>query len=78
MAIYKDQTNVKVGHGTAFESSFGPGQTVAHSGIYRCENCGDEIAANAGDPFPPQNHHAHQQGLGPIRWRLLVFSESKK
>lgn len=78
MALYKDEDNVKKGHGSAFESTYGPGKAVPHSGIYRCDNCGDEIAANAGDPFPPQNHHQHKPGVGAIAWRCLVYAQQQK
>jgi hypothetical protein len=77
MALYKDTANVKLGHGSAFETTHRPGERVPHSGIYRCENCGDEIASNHGDPFPPQNHHQHKPGAGEIRWRMLVYAQQQ-
>jgi hypothetical protein len=27
--------------------------------------------------LPPQNHHQHAQGQGPIRWQLAVFAVSR-
>jgi hypothetical protein len=77
MALYKDERHVRKGEGPAFESTYGPGKTVPYSGIYLCENCGDEIASNKGDPFPPANHHQHNPNTGAILWRLLVFAEQK-
>lgn len=74
MAIYKDEQNVKKGTGDAFGFTYGPGNTVPHSGIYRCDHCGREIASNKDDPFPPQNHHQHNPAK-TIAWRLLVFAQ---
>lgn len=51
----------------AFDHVMTPGEQPAWSGIYECTVCGDEIAANKGNPLPPQNHHQHQPGSGPIR-----------
>ncbi len=76
MAIYKDESKVRKGHGEAFETTHKPGAKAPHSGIYRCENCGDENACNKGDPLPPQNHAQHPTSK-PIEWRLLVFAEQK-
>lgn len=65
-----------VGEGDATQEHWkrvsGPGQKVPVSGIYRCLGCQREIAANQGDPFPPQNHHQHQSAEGDIRWKLNV------
>lgn len=51
-----------------------PGVEVPRSGIYRCKNCRNEIAANQGDPFPPEDHHQHQVP-SPITWELIVATE---
>jgi hypothetical protein len=53
-----------------------PGDPVPRSGIYRCLGCNREIAANEGDPFPPQNHHQHSIAQGKIRWKLNVSTET--
>lgn len=72
MANYKyDQFLSKSNH-QAFDAIHTPGTPAPHSGIYRCEGCGENIAANRGDPLPPQNHHQHNQNLGHIRWRLIA------
>jgi hypothetical protein len=78
MALYRDKENVKLGSGEAFDSVHNPGASTPHSGLYRCTGCGAEIASNANQPFPPQNHHQHQQSQGAIRWQLLVYAEGKK
>lgn len=71
MALYKDASKLTQSTHAAFDAELTPGTVVVNSGIYRCVNCGDEIAANKGNPLPPQNHHQHRNGL-PIRWKLLV------
>ena len=53
---------------------FSPGDKVPVSGIYRCVNCQREIAANAKDPLPPQNHHQHQ--TGKIVWQLIIRADT--
>jgi ribosomal protein L37AE/L43A len=74
MALYNNGNLLKHSQHAAFTYTHGPGARVPDSGIYRCENCGKEIASNAGDPFPPQNHHQHP-ARNPILWRLLVASQ---
>ena len=75
MALYKyDQFLGKSDH-AAFDVAYSPGEINQNSGIYRCEGCAREIASNENDPFPPQNHHQHSPGSGPIRWRMIVFAQ---
>lgn len=52
MALYKYGQQLSVSTHAAFDASWNPGQFPPHSGIYRCVNCGDEIAANKGQPLP--------------------------
>lgn len=76
MALYVDELKVKkVNPQEAFQVSYAPGKNVPHSGIYRCINCKSEIAANAGDPFPPQNNTQHPKHEGKIEWQLLVYAQ---
>jgi hypothetical protein len=77
MARYKYGEYLTQSDHEIYDEIHKPGATVPHSGIYRCNACGDEIASNKGDPFPPQNHHQHTSG-SPIRWQLLVRSVQKK
>jgi hypothetical protein len=74
MAWYQDLSNLtKVSTTWAFwTSTYKPGDQVPVSGIYKCVNCKREITSNQGDPFPSQNHHQHPGGLGDIRWKLIV------
>ncbi|TBN53926.1 hypothetical protein EYR15_09090 [Hansschlegelia quercus] len=71
MALYQDGQHLTHQTHSAFDADHSPGTVVSNSGVYRCIHCGDEIAANKGNPLPPQNHHQHRGGQ-PIRWRLLV------
>ena len=77
MAYYKDSRYLQQNNHGNFDMLHNPGSTPPDSGIYRCEGCGDEIAANKNQPLPPQNHHQHQTGLGAIRWRLIVCTVQK-
>lgn len=77
MALYKYSTNLTKNEHAAFDAKLKPGTVVANSGIYRCANCGDEIAANKGNPLPPQNHHQHANAWQPIEWQLTVCAVQK-
>ena len=77
MALYKYPQNLSQTSDEAFDKVYTPGSSTPHSGIYRCEGCGDEIAANQGNPLPPQNHHQHSVYQGNIRWRLTVYAQTK-
>lgn len=76
MATYQDAAKLtRITH-EAFDKLHKPGETTPFSGIYVCTNCGDEIAANKGNPLPPQNHKQHTS-TAEIRWKLLVYAETK-
>lgn len=53
MALYKHGQYLNQSQDSAFDAEHRPGTVVNNSGIYRCKNCGDEIAANKGNPLPP-------------------------
>jgi len=78
MAWYLAGTSVETCDGSEpiWRTDYGPGQAVPQSGIYKCRGCKHEITSNAGDPFPPQNHHQHLSIQGPIAWRLLVWTNT--
>jgi len=76
MALYKYSAYLAVSQHGAFDTIHVPGARTPLSGIYRCEGCGHEVASNAGNPLPPQNHHQHTFQQGSIRWRLVVFSQT--
>lgn len=72
MAWYKySQLLGYLGEGE-FDKVYPAGSTAPWSGIYRCEVCGREAVHTVDRHLPPQNHHAHPLGQGPIRWRLVV------
>ena len=77
MALYKDSSYLGISSDVAFDTLHQPGSTTPHSGIYRCENCGDEVASNAGNPLPPQNHRQHNPAKGAIRWRMILYAVQK-
>lgn len=72
MAAYKYLGNFAKNEGGAFDEELPPGFRLKISGIYRCTGCGDEIAANKGDPLPAQNRHQHKNPSVPIRWQLVA------
>ena len=73
MAFYKYAKYLSLSDDVKFDTLHNPGADTPHSGLYRCEGCGREIAANSGNPLPPQNHHQHTASQGHIRWRLIVW-----
>ncbi len=77
MAQYKYGQHLEQNNHSEYDAEYKPGTVVTNSGIYRCKNCSDEIAANKGNPLPPQNHHQHANH-SPILWQLLVFAQQKK
>jgi len=72
MPAYKNGNYFSHMTGAAFDVLYKPGERAPLSGIYRCENCTDEIAHNGGNQLPPQNHHQHKSRLLPILWRLIA------
>jgi len=79
MAWYRDEDRVqRAKNQTWWNEEHKPGEKVGMSGIYRCTGCDKEVASNRGDPFPPQNHHQHEDEELPIRWQLLVRAETDK
>lgn len=77
MAQYKYVQYLNTSDNKVYDALYTPGQNCPNSGIYRCEACGDEIASNKDNPFPPQNNHQHKEGIGPIRWKLIVFAQQR-
>lgn len=75
MATYKYTDELTQSTSVDFDVKHRPGTTTPFSGIYVCTNCRDEIASNAGNPLPPQNHRQHKTSL-PILWQLLVRTQT--
>ena len=76
MAVYQYTTHLHQNSATtsAFDDLEVPGTSATWPGIYRCENCGTEIAIAQGHTLPPQGHSVHT-GTLPIKWRLIVFAQ---
>jgi hypothetical protein len=72
MAVYQNSTHIHSAAHAEFDTLYKPGDWSSWSGIYRCETCGHEAVHTIGKPLPPQDHHLHPIGVGPIRWRLIV------
>lgn len=80
MSWYIDTSVIGKGDGSQahWTTVHKPGSNVPVSGIYRCLGCKREVASNANDPFPSQNHHQHDPGQdGSIRWKLNVRADTK-
>jgi hypothetical protein len=77
MALYQEPHYFTQSSHQNFSKLHPPGTVVPDSGIYRCEACGDEIAANKDQPLPPQNHHQHSPQHGKIQWRLIACAEQR-
>ena len=76
MALYKYSHHLHTSEHNSFDAIHHPGASTPHSGVYRCEGCGHEVASNAGNPLPPQNYHQHAPSQGQIRWRLIVYAQT--
>ena len=72
MALYKYSQFLEKSEHEAFDQLSAPSTAAPYPGIYRCHACGHEIAIASGHILPPQNHHQHRLGIGPIQWRLVV------
>lgn len=75
MALYKYANELTKTDSSEFDVTYKPGAATPHSGIYVCVNCRDEIAANKGNPLPPQNHRQHKTSIPPIEWQLLLKTQ---
>ena len=76
MALYKYDVYLECHESEAFDRLHGPGDVTPHSGIYRCEGCGLEIASSIGYPLPSQNISQHDPAIhGAIRWRMIVHAQ---
>lgn len=76
MTYYKYPQFLNENDHANFDTLRHPGSEAPDAGIYRCEVCGHEIGIAQGHILPPQTHHQHSQGQGPIQWRLIVSTEN--
>jgi hypothetical protein len=77
MALYQDGSQLTHFFDAMFNRTYSPGSIGFYSGIYMCTNCGDEVACNAGNPLPPQNHRQHSPAKGAILWKLLIKTQNR-
>jgi hypothetical protein len=75
MALYKYANVLIPSTNSMFDAIHTPGTPTPTSGIYGCTGCGKEVASNAPNPLPSQNHHQHGPSQGLIRWRLYVEAQ---
>ena len=75
VALYKYGQTLSQSQDEAFDSEHEPGAVTPLSGIYRCTNCGEEVASPVGTPLPPHNHRPHDILQGRVRWQLLVSTQ---
>jgi hypothetical protein len=74
MAYYKYAQFLSQEESAEFDTTHAPNSVTPYSGIYRCQGCGLSATFVRGHNIPPQNHHQHNAGQGPINWRLIVKS----
>jgi hypothetical protein len=74
MATYKFKDFLQLDDSSKFDGFHNPGIKAPYPGIYRCAECGKEIAIAEGHTLPSENHHDHDRklGQGKIRWGLVV------
>jgi hypothetical protein len=76
LALYKLSKYLHKSSKNIFDQAHRPGGATPFTGIYRCDNCGNEIASTAGHPLPPFNHAEHTGNKGAVGWRAIVLAES--
>lgn len=76
MVLYKYAKFLTATEYAVFDVLEHPGSPTPHSGVYRCEVCGREVASNEGELLPADNHHQHAPNQGEIRWRLAVYAQT--
>lgn len=78
MALHVEGSILNAGNDedACWNNTYRPGEEVPVSGIYRCQGCNREIAANMDNGFPPQNYHQHHTKYGPVLWKLNIKAET--
>jgi hypothetical protein len=72
MATYKHRDFLIENQNEIFDGVYEQGTIIFHSGIYRCLECGAEIAIAERKIFPLCGHHLPRDGQPHALWRLLV------
>lgn len=71
MAFCKEIANLRSTQSTAFDIVLRPGTQVVYEGIYRCQECGMEMAAIGGKPLRPPPELPNSK-CDHKHWKLLV------
>ncbi len=81
MVFYKYSSYLTADRSKEFDAVHKPGETTPHSGIYRCLDCGVEIASEAGKPLPLartcSEHHPNKHISGEVNWKLMVSADGR-
>jgi hypothetical protein len=77
MAQYQDDELIVQFYDKLFDQVYPAGARTPHSGIFRCEGCGHEIASAYPRSLPSSDHHEHRPEQGLIRWRLIVAAKNR-
>jgi hypothetical protein len=76
MALVRDRSKLAEHWDPAFDREYRAGAPSPHGGIYRCTDCGHEIALPEGQALPGPMHPRHPPlSRSPI-WRLVVAAEA--
>lgn len=78
MALYKNEVFLRRIDDAQFDVKHKLGAAAPYTGIYRCIQCGHEIALTAGQPLPTKAHPLHAKTLGTIEWQLIVYARHNK
>ena len=80
MAWYKNFDFFSYKSSAAFDKFFSPGDTIEHSGIYRCKTCGFEAVSTQDKKAPPQHIHVARAGSSSghkVEWQLIAAAKHK-
>ena len=72
MAQYKFERHLKFCNDGVYDVVSPAGSPAPRSGIYRCDGCGLELTALAGQALPDVKHHEHHASQKLVRWKLIV------
>ena len=82
MAIYLDPACIRPADTgqAAFDRVYKPGDVPAHSGIFKCQQCGVEAVAESSRKLPPTatcaEHHPEGAGkVGKVTWKMIVYAQ---
>lgn len=74
MSAFNDPNYFRHSNDPAFHRTDWPGAFAPDLAFDRCETCGEEVACNARQPPPLQNHRQHHNALAPLLWGLIAVA----